>query len=63
MKCPECGKELKFVHVYSQCCQRGRLKGDTIVEYDDTEALDTQDIECPHCLASLAGVVKNNNEI
>lgn len=26
MKCPECGKELKFVHVYSQCCQRGRLK-------------------------------------
>lgn len=58
MKCPECGKELEFVHVYSQCYQRGRLKGDTIVEYDDTEALDTQDIECPHCFGSLIGIVK-----
>lgn len=63
MKCPECGKELEFVHVYSQCYERGELKDDTIVGYYDIEVLDTQYIECPFCLASLAGVVKNNNEI
>jgi uncharacterized protein (UPF0212 family) len=58
MKCPHCGKEISHVFVYSQCVQRGYLKGDTVIEYNETDVLETLNIECPECTASLMGVVK-----
>ncbi len=54
MKCPKCGKELKYVNVYSMCKQKANLQDGKIVEYGKVECdYDVQKIECPHCYESL----------
>lgn len=58
MKCPYCGEEIDHVNVYSQCCQKGTLEGNNVVEYEYPDVMDTQDIECSECGTSLLGVVK-----
>lgn len=57
--CPDCKQKLEWVWVYSQCRQRGRLRGDCIVDFFAVDTiLDTLGIECPFCACDLMGVVK-----
>ena len=59
MKCPECKNRIKEVHVYSQCWQRGTLKGTKIVDHGSIEEiLETTKIECPECCADLTALVE-----
>ena len=58
MKCPKCKKEIDYVNVYSECVQHGELEGNNIKEYGAVdEILETLDIECPECTASIKDVV------
>ena len=53
MKCPECGKKILYVRVYSECWQRGNLTGNKIKSYGivETENVshDICGIGCPEC--------------
>jgi uncharacterized protein (UPF0212 family) len=60
MKCPECGKDLNSVNVYSQCLQKADIDEDgNITNYGSVETvLDTQGIECPFCANDITNLVK-----
>lgn len=50
MICPSCKKEIKFVWIYSQCRQKGTLKGNTVDNFGAVEeVLETMAVECPEC--------------
>ena len=50
LKCPQCKKELDWVRVYSECYQRGELRGNEIVDYGSIDEItETVGIECPEC--------------
>ena len=60
MKCPECKKELEYVHLYSQAFQKPTIdKEGRIIEYGCVEELlETMSIECPFCAADIGEEVQ-----
>jgi hypothetical protein len=53
VECPKCHKEITYVNVYSECWQKGFLNENKIINYGNVEVLETTEIECPECYASL----------
>lgn len=53
MECPECGNEILYVRVYSECWQKGWLNGKRITSYGSIQtenvSSDICGIGCPEC--------------
>lgn len=59
MNCPNCGKELHEVKVYSQCVQDAEIDKDgNVTDYSSVEdILETLAINCPYCLEDIADLI------
>lgn len=62
MKCPNCGKEIETVNVYSQCVQKAEVdKEGKVIDYTAVEeVLETLGIECSECGADITEIIKED---
>jgi hypothetical protein len=59
MNCPHCRLKLAYVNVYSKCVQACQIDSEGhVVDWGSVdEVLDTAEIECPNCQASVRDIV------
>jgi len=58
--CPECGKELTEVNVYSVCVQKALVKNNIVEGYTEAEAVKkgVSSFECPECGEDVTVIVE-----
>ena len=60
MNCPECRKELEYIHAYSQCFQKVSIdKNGHTGDWSSPDVLpDDTDFECPHCFENITDSIE-----